>query len=80
MSTAICRTWARATSDPVTVERRVRVYDPLTGQEGYANVGWTAGYARLYGPVVRLDRVYDRDGVETEEPRATVLDHEPLFT
>jgi len=73
------RTWKRSTSDPVTVDSRVPVFDPESGEEGYANVGWIRGCPRLFGPVVTLDRLFDSQGAEIERPKQAVLDREPKF-
>jgi hypothetical protein len=39
--------WHRVTNDPVTTERRVQVYDEVTGDHGYADVRWVASHVRL---------------------------------
>lgn len=78
-------TWKKATGEPITTERQVRVYNPETGEEGHVGVSWDLlgpryHVCRFYGPVVKLDRIIDMNtGVETEEPRRTILDADPTF-
>lgn len=75
--------WKRSSGAAVTTEREVRVYNPETGEEGYVSVSWEIGRDRspkIYGPVVRLDRVFDAHGAEIEEPRRTVLDAAPTIS
>ncbi len=42
--------WRRLTSTPVTTESRVAVWDEDRDVDGWADVRWVAGHARL-GPV-----------------------------
>ncbi len=75
-------TWHKKTRNPITTERQVSVYCSETGQEGYVGVSWELDrfhHAQYYGPVVHLDRVFDKDGTEIEEPRRTILDANPTF-
>jgi hypothetical protein len=75
-------TWKRATSEPLTTEREVRVYNTETGEEGYIHVTreCTRDHSpHFFGPVSRLDRVFDAFGTEIEEPTRTVLDANPTI-
>lgn len=78
-------TWTRASSEPITTEREVRVINTETGAEGYVGVYRPDGFGiggpakGLYGPVCRVDRVYDEYGAEVEEPKRTVIDPNPTF-
>lgn len=75
-------TWKRASGEPVTTEREVRVYNVETGEEGYVGVSRELDRAhncRFYGPVCKVERVYDEHGAEVAEPKRTVLDAKPTF-
>lgn len=74
-------TWKKANGEAVSTEREVRVYNPETGEEGYVSVSWEnpTHSPKFYGPVVRLDRIFDAHGAEIAEPKRAVLDHDPTF-
>lgn len=73
-------TWRSATGQAVTTERQVRVINDA-GEEGYVSVSWENRHhmPRFFGPVMRLERVYDAAGAEIAPPRASVLDENPTF-
>ena len=72
--------WEKATETPITSEREVRVVNTETGEEGYVSVSWNKSHhPRFFGPVVKLDRVFDSEGFEIAEPKKIVLDLDPAF-
>lgn len=56
--------WRRTTSEPVTVDRRVRVFDEVSGDDGWADVHWSNTTCRL--------------GVVRDE-HGTIIDPRPTF-
>ena len=74
-------TWKRVSGEPLTVESEVRVFNLETGEEGYISITWENRYhkPRFFGSVFKIDRFYDSDGCEIEEPKETILDENPTF-
>ena len=71
--------WKRLTSDPVTTESEVRVFNE-SGDEGYASVAWHSNCVRLYGPITQIvERFFDADGIEYRDPIRRVVDTTPAF-
>lgn len=69
--------WYRANNQPVTTETHVRLV-AADGAEGYARVERGLGI-NLSRCVVRLDRHYNPDGSESQDPTVTVLDLDPTY-
>lgn len=73
--------WKQATSDPITTEREVRVYNTETGEEGYISLTWeNQGHnVRFFGSVCKVERYYDESGVEFLPLTRMVIDQNPVF-